>query len=214
MRYAQAVERPRVLITPDEIKIDHPASYYQGQTPGYLQSVKRAGGLPYMAQASTDLVDDYLNDVDGVIISGGYDVNPLSYLQLPHPENELAAPDFDEFEERLINECLAQDRPILMICRGLQLLNVTLGGSLIQHIPDALGHSIDHINRQKDPMLRHEIRLDTASNLGRILFSGQNGARSPRLLVNSYHHQGIDRLASGLTATSRSNDGLIESVEI
>src|SRR5437764_4418650 len=113
---------------------------------GYVDAVRRAGGLPLMIAPEPELVgepDELLARIDGLILSGGVDVDPATYGAHPHPETRGCTPERDAFEIALIRRAVELDMPVLGVCRGMQLLNVAYGGTLLQHLPDTFGHH-DH----------------------------------------------------------------------
>jgi putative glutamine amidotransferase len=144
-----------------------------------------------------------LQGCDGLLLTGGVDVDPSLYGEFPHMMTQAAVPARDALELALLREALEQDLPVLAICRGHQLLNVCLGGSLLQHIEPA-GHEINEGNLSS----WHEVSIESGSRLYDVM-----GAE--RVLVNSRHHQAVtpDRLAPGLRITAMSDDGLAEGVE-
>lgn len=144
-----------------------------------------------------------LQGCEGLLLTGGVDVGPSLYGEFPHLMTQAPAPERDALELALLREALAQDLPVLAICRGHQLLNVSLGGSLLQHI-EGPGHAIEAGNVSS----WHEVSVEPGTRLHEAL-----GAR--RAMVNSRHHQAVtpDRLAPRLRITATSNDGLVEAVE-
>src|SRR5438045_1633177 len=138
-----------------------------------------------------------LQGCEGLLLTGGVDVDPSLYGEFPHLMTQAAAPERDVLELALLREALAQDVPVLAICRGIQLLNVCLGGSLLQHI-ESPGHVIEEGNVSA----WHEVSVEPASRLYDVLRAG-------RVVVNSRHHQAVtpERLAPGLRITAMSDDG-------
>jgi len=145
-----------------------------------------------------------LAGLQGLLLSGGTDLNPARYGGTPHPGNETPDDARDDLETRLLNEALAADLPVLAICRGMQLFNVAHGGTLIQH----LENSAVHVVRPEDPALAaHQILVEPGTRLAAILGAGAHA-------VNSRHHQAVDRVGAGLRVTARSTpDGVIEALE-
>jgi gamma-glutamyl-gamma-aminobutyrate hydrolase PuuD len=169
----------------------------------YVQAVERAGGRPLLVPPSTAGVEETLDALDGLILSGGADLDPALYGHDAHPETDRPFPLRDDGELTLLRAALARDLPALGICRGSQVLNVALGGDLVQHLPDVVGH-----DRHKDvpgTYADHEVAIEHGSKL-----EGMLGARVP---VKSHHHQGFGRLGDGLTATARAEDGTVEALE-
>ncbi len=177
----------------------------------YVAAVLAAGGVPVVLPPQDDHAVPLLDAVDGLLLSGGGDVEPSRYGAAErHPAVYGVSPERDRFELGLIAEALRRDLPLLCICRGIQVLNVALGGTLVQDVaslPD-LPVRIEH--RQQESGLApddlgHDVAIDPDSPLRRLTASASLG-------VNSYHHQAIDRLAPDLAAVAHAPDGLIEAV--
>ena len=168
----------------------------------YLDGVAAAGGVPLLLPpVGTD--PTVLDVLDGLIVSGGCDVDPASYDATPHEETVDTRPGRDEHERILISAALDRDLPLLAICRGLQMLNVTLGGTLHQHLPDVVAH--DAHRPEAAVFGTTEVKVEPDTLTARIL--------GERAGVRCYHHQAIDVLAPGLTVTARAGDGTIEAAE-
>ncbi len=145
-----------------------------------------------------------LDSVDGLMLTGGKDVDATLYGQEPHPENDAPRPDRDAWELALVRAAIERDLPLLGICRGLQVLNVALGGTLIQHVPDVIGsnrYSYGNAEFADNPVV-----TVPGTRTAAILGDG--------LTVKSYHHQAIDRVADGLTVSAHGDDGIIQAVDI
>jgi putative glutamine amidotransferase len=169
----------------------------------YVRAVERAGGRPLLIPPSDDGIEETLNVLDGIIFSGGSDLAPDLYDAEPHPETVDVRDDRDRGEMALLAAALERDMPVLAVCRGSQVLNVTLGGDLDQHLPDSLGH--DEHRPVKGEWAEHDVRLDPASRVGGML-----GERTP---VKSHHHQGFGRIGTGLQETGWADDGTVEALE-
>lgn len=175
----------------------------------YLDEVNRAGALAVLLAPDPQLVerpDEALDLLDGLLLAGGADIDPASYGQAPHPETQDAVPERDAFEIALTRAAIERDLPLLGICRGMQLLNVALGGTLEQHLPDHFEH-------------RRVIGSFDGSDHGVEVLDGTLAAEvigAGRHATKSHHHQGVDRLGDGLLAGARSatGDELIEAVEL
>jgi putative glutamine amidotransferase len=169
----------------------------------YVQAVEHAGGRPLVVPPSEDGVDETLDVLDGLVLSGGEDVDPAQYGAEPHPETRGTRPDRDRAELALLEGALARDMPVLAICRGSQVLNVALGGDLIQHLPEVVG---DEKHKHTPGVFAdHDVTLEADSRLGRIL-----GDRAP---VKSHHHQAYGRLGQGLREVAWAEDGTVEGLE-
>ncbi|CAM3310558.1 gamma-glutamyl-gamma-aminobutyrate hydrolase family protein [Rhodothermus bifroesti] len=178
----------------------------------YLDCIIAAGGLPVVVPVTLSLEDlrTLFEQVDGVLLTGGADVDPVHYGQVPHPATYGIDPDRDRTELALVRWAVTADKPLLGLCRGLQVLNVALGGTLIQDIPSQCPHALPHDGEalgQPRTALLHEVTVQPNSRLAALL-------KQQRLAVNSLHHQAIDQLAPTLVATAHADDGLIEAVEV
>ena len=173
----------------------------------YFDGVSRAGGIAVLLPpqpVDAAIAERVVEGVDGLVLTGGVDVDPAGYGQERHPETDRPRVDRDAWEFALLDAALRSRVPVLGICRGIQVLNVALGGTLHQHLPDVIGHG------------RHRA--------GNAVFSSTQihitpGTRLAALLgdhvdAQCYHHQASDRLADGLHVGARDDDGLIEAVEL
>lgn len=168
----------------------------------YPDMVVAAGGVPVLLPpvvAAAGAVDR----LDAVILSGGPDLDPGRYGAPPHPRAGPPRPERDAAETAVLHRALDRGIPVLGVCRGIQVLNVALGGTLTQHLPDAVGH--DGHNPRPGVFGPVEVALDPGSRAGRAI--------GPGVTVSCHHHQAIDRLADGLVVTGRAADGTVEAVE-
>jgi putative glutamine amidotransferase len=179
--------------------------------PDYEESVRRAGGDVRVLNPAADTPAEIIGTVDGLLLTGGGDVRPDLYGADLHPAFDPAEPGRDEYEIELVRRALERDIPVFAICRGVQLLNVARGGTLIQDIPDEVGTSVEH--RVKEPRfaLAHDVWLTTGSLLERTLRERLEDADS--CAVNSRHHQAPKDLGEGLVASATAPDGVIEAIE-
>ncbi len=175
----------------------------------YVEGVAEAGGVPVVLPpvVGPESVDALLDGLNGLVLSGGSDLSPSYYGEEPVPEMGITIPERDEFEMALVEGALLRGLPIFGICRGLQVLNVALGGSLYQDLPTQFGGDVLK-HRQETPKWQptHEVEVDGSSLVGDIL-----GSRT--LKVNSYHHQAIKDLSDEFVVCARSGDGVIEAIE-
>lgn len=174
----------------------------------YIRAVTDAGGTVVVLPPQA--VDDYsatriLESIDGLVVAGGADVDPRRYGQRPHAKTGAPREDRDAFEDALIRAAIDVDLPFLGICRGAQMLNVVLGGDLIQHVPDVVGS--DHYQLGAARFNTVEVEVDPGTRIAEV-YGGDLRAQA-----SLYHHQAIGRLAEGLVVTSRTEDGIIEAVE-
>lgn len=175
----------------------------------YFEAVTNAGGIAVLLPpqpVNDEIAASILSGLDGIIMTGGKDIDPSRYGQDAHPETDEPRPDRDEWEDVLLRGAIDQEVPFLGICRGAQLLNVSLGGTLTQHLPDVIGTT--RYNLGGGIFADNEVQIDSASKLGEVF--GEHSAFD----VKSYHHQAIDDLAQGLVVTARSDDGVIQAVEL
>ena len=170
----------------------------------YVDSVRAAGGLPLLMAPGCESPEEYLDHVDGVIFAGGGDIHPDHFGADEHPSQYGQDDERDAFELRLMRGVLDRKMPTLAICRGLQMLNVVLGGDLHVHLPDVVGEDVLHRLPTRKPVL-HRVRLASGSALASIY-----GATEIETL--SWHHQAVNRLGRGLAATAWAGDGTIEAV--
>ncbi|MDB5183569.1 MAG: peptidase [Candidatus Saccharibacteria bacterium] len=204
--------RPLIGITSGEIyNKEHPWSpYVFGQSYTYIDAVIEAGGTPviFPITANQDVIDQLLGSVDGVLLAGGNDLTPQLYGQemAGTIDNSKAR---DDFEMLLLQHTLQAHKPILGICRGMQLLNVQRGGTLYQNIKDNLPGKDNHDSSNEAKSiehLAHTLRVEPSSALAAIVGGIE-------IQTNSHHHQAIDKLGEGLIVNSYAEDGLIEGIE-
>ncbi len=180
----------------------------------YTQAIIQAGGIPLILPANlpTSQLASLLPRLDGILFSGGDDVNPRLYGEDQLPETKKVLDERDEIESVLLKSCLEQGKPVFGICRGLQLINVVLGGSLYQHIQDQFPGAIQHDRHDDMREKRHHSVTVTPNSL----LARSTGLTSfTSIQVNTLHHQGIRNLAKGLNIGAKcSEDGLIEAVEM
>jgi gamma-glutamyl-gamma-aminobutyrate hydrolase PuuD len=148
-------------------------------------------------------LDETLDALDGILFSGGSDLDPDLYGQEAHPATVGVAKERDRAELALLEAALARDMPVLAICRGSQLLNVARGGDLVQHLPEVVGH--ERHKHEPGAYSDHEVKVAPDSRLGGLL-----GAHAP---VKSHHHQGMGRIGDGLLEVAWAEDGVVEGLE-
>jgi len=213
LRHSVLVNRPLILVTPSTSPAgaelpDHAISL----ACWYMEALSDAGGLPLCLPLTTDpgWIADAVKRADGVLITGGDDIDPHIYWR-EVPEELIktcycAEPDRDTMELQVIEEVLRQRCPLLAICRGHQLVNVALGGTLYVDLPTQHPGPIDHCQLEKRCEVAHRISVVLPSNFARIV-------GRPSLEVNTTHHQAISRLAAPLQAVGIAPDGIIEATE-
>ena len=170
----------------------------------YLDVVVRAGGTPVLLPPLPEADASVLDVLDGLVLSGGGDVDPAGYGAAPHPRTGGTSAVRDGAEQTLLRAALDRDVPVLGVCRGMQVLNVALGGTLVQHLPEVVGSE----SHRPEPATfgRTRVRLEPGSLL--------NGLLGDEVEVDCYHHQAVDVLAPPLTAVGRADDGTVEAVEL
>jgi putative glutamine amidotransferase len=205
--------KPLVALTARRLSADRVAHWQTegiGERAPYLERVQAAGGIPVVLAAlpgaSVD-VEDIVARVDAVVLTGGPDVDPVHYEQAAHPRTYGVDDIVDDFELPLTLAALDGGRPLLAICRGIQVLNVALGGTLHQHLPDLPGVEMHGRPAEPGGELHHTVTLEADSRLARIM-----GTATP--IVSCHHHQSIDRVAKGLRVVGRAADGIVEAVEM
>lgn len=173
----------------------------------YLAPVIAAGGVPTLLPPQPvvpGVIEHLVSRLDGLVIPGGWDVDPALYGQEAHPETDKPRPERDAWEQALIREAIRQDVPLLCICRGEQLLNVTLGGTLHQHLPEVVGTGHYQLGGYEFNKIQVEVRQ--GSRLEQLI-----GASPEPVPVS--HHQAVDRLGEGLIAAAWSEDQVVEAIE-
>ena len=169
----------------------------------YVDAVEAAGGRPLLVPPSEEGVEETLEALDGIVFSGGGDIDPGVYGSEPHPATSGVRTKRDRAELALLEAALALDMPVLAVCRGSQVLNVARGGDLVQHLPEVVG---DQKHKETPGVFsEHEVQVSPESRLGALV-----GTR-PRVM--SSHHQGLGRIGEGLVVSARADDGTIEGVE-
>ena len=191
---------PRIVETATGPALLHTASRY------YVDGVERAGGVAVILPIlDPDAVGSLLRAVDGLLLTGGGDVAPSRYGARPIAETHNVDPLRDAFEIRLIKGAIDADMPLLAICRGMQVLNVAMGGSLVQHVPHATGQDHDQVERWHEAV--HRVKIEPDSHLAEAL-----GATE--IDVNSMHHQAVDQAAPGTRAVAWAEDDTVEAIEV
>lgn len=174
---------------------------------GYVKAVQEVGGVPLLFPVSSpNYAELYVNQIDKLILTGGQNVDPQFYGEKSAVGEELFNKERDRFEFALFKEALKQKKPIFAVCRGMQLANVALGGSLYQNLTKVSESPIHHMQAPVDRKIpTHSIRTEKNSRLNQIYGETTN--------VNSFHWQGIHRLGDRLKITARSEDGVVEGIE-
>lgn len=173
---------------------------------GYLNAVARAGGLPVLVDPVGD-PRGILDRVDALVLTGGPDLDPAGYGQVPHPKTYGVDPAIDDFEVALILDALGRELPTLAICRGFQVLNVACGGTLHQHIPDEPG--VEPHGRPGEPNSgrTHAVSIEAGTLLAKVM-------GTTRTVATCHHHQAAAEIGAGLRVVARADDGIVEGIEL
>jgi putative glutamine amidotransferase len=169
----------------------------------YVRAIEEAGGRALLVPPATEGLEETLDVLDGLLFSGGADLDPGSYGAEAHPETNGVRPERDRAELALLEGALARDMPVLAVCRGSQVLNVARGGDLVQHLPEVVGHQ----GHKQAPgvFADHDVEVLPETRLRAVI-----GERAP---VKSHHHQGYGRLGEGLREAAHAEDGTVEAIE-
>ena len=204
------MKKPVIVLSPsyDPVEI-LPAFHNYAVFDSNCNAIAEAGGIPVIAPYLKEKEDiaQLVEQADGVFLTGGCDVVPASYGEETRPCCDAVCPERDEFELALIQEALRQDKPLLCICRGSQILNVAFGGTLYQDLKTDTDTAVDHTNYQKYLGDAHDIKVEKDSHLYRTM-------EQEVMTINSLHHQGIKDLGEGLRAVGVAPDGLVEALEV
>ncbi len=173
--------------------------------PDYLAALEQAGAKVRVLDASQDVLPAALDGCDGVLLTGGVDVDPRVYGEAPHPTVETDAAR-DDYELALARLAIDRDVPLLAICRGVQVLNVAAGGSLIQDLPTQHPSATPHSITEPRNAIAHDVAITAGTCLSMLL--GQ-----PSMAVNSRHHQAVKDAAPGFVVSAVSPDGVVEAIE-
>ncbi len=166
----------------------------------YVRAVERAGGRAVLVPPDDDGIEEIVDALDGLVFSGGNDLEPQEYGADAHPATVGTNPERDRGELALLQEALERDLPVLAICRGFQVLNVARGGDIVQHLPEIVGHE-EH-REVVGEFSEHTVRVDPSSRIGRV-----------DTAVKSHHHQAVGRVGDGLHEVAWAEDGTVEGLE-
>jgi putative glutamine amidotransferase len=179
-------------------------------TQAYVKAIMQAGGVPVLIPSliANDGWDALYRRLDGILLTGGGDISLDHFKGDPHPRIDDVDPERDTVELNLLHASVADGKPFLGICRGCQLVNVGLGGTLYTHIPDQLPNALDHsYPGNMRTVLVHEVKIDEGTRIANVL-------GEPIVKVNSHHHQGLEDIAPSLRVAGRAPDGLVEAIEL
>lgn len=172
----------------------------------YCHAVNLSGGIPLVLSYSEISLQEYITIFDGILFTGGGDIDPFYFQQAPHPSLGSITPERDQFELALCRLALQKKMPILAICRGMQILNVAAGGSIFQDISAYITEPIKHSQLAPKYYASHSIFLKESTYLKKLF-------QSETLMVNSFHHQSVNITGEDLIVCAQSSDGVIEAIE-
>lgn len=182
--------------------IQFPAQYVNDD---YVDAIVKAGGIPVLLPiCDKSAIDGQLDILDGVIMSGGVDMNPLFYNDTYHEKQGISSYRRDVYDLALLKKCIERKMPVLGICRGMQGMNVAFGGTLYQDNQEA-GSVNEHTQKERKQYPIHSINIGKGSFLYSVLGN--------KYLVNSFHHQSVKDLGEGLVITAKASDGIVEGIE-
>jgi gamma-glutamyl-gamma-aminobutyrate hydrolase PuuD len=169
----------------------------------YVRMLEAAGARPLVVPPSTEGVEETLDALDGLLLTGGPDLDPGLYGADAHMATDDPRRERDAGELALLTAALERDQPVLAVCRGSQILNVARGGDLVQHLPETLGH--DRHKHEPGTFSQHGVEVKQGTRLAEVV-----GGRTP---VKSHHHQGFGRVGEGLVESAWADDGTLEAIE-
>ncbi len=197
------MQKPRIGLT----------TYGVANSPGYnipaeyVQSIHRAGGVPLLLPpVAPDMIDRWIESIQGVVLIGGGDIDPARYGAASHETIYNLDTARDACEFALTRRVLDRQLPTLAICRGMQVVNVALGGTLYRHLPEVVGETVPH-RRPPRETIRHTVTVEADSLVAEAM-------QATRVEIVSWHHQAVDRLGEGLKAVAWADDGVIEAMEL
>jgi putative glutamine amidotransferase len=199
------MSRPIVGLTTYHRDLEERPRFYLPSA--YVDAVRVGGGIPVLLTPGEERPAELLERVDALVFSGGGDLDPAHFGGEAHPDSYFICQERDAFELQLMRAALERETPVLAICRGTQVLNVALGGSLHGHLEDVVGDTILHRESQTRH-LHHPVKLDPQSRLAELFGTTELAE------VASWHHQAVDRLGAGLRAVAWAPDGTVEALEL
>ena len=205
---SDSARRPLIAITARRLGETRrwPHSYATVSPRGYLDAVARAGAWPVLIDPYGDS-QGLLDRFDGLVLSGGPDLDPAGYGQARHSKTYGVDPAADAFESALARDAIAREMPTLAICRGIQVVNVALGGSLHQHVPDDPGVPAHGRPGEPNGARELEVTIEAGTLLAKVM-------GPTRVVASCHHHQAVDRVGHGLRVVARADDGIVEALEL
>lgn len=203
------MNKPLIGITPDRNDVAANAEAHFFVRRNYCSAVAEAGGVPFIVPYQMEMVERYLDTIDGLVVTGGmFDVDPAAYgMPSKYPDELTLKADRTAFERAMLRGALERDLPVLGICGGMQLIAIEMGAKLFQHIPSEIRTDIEHKQAQSCEVGTHRILLQEESRLRRILGTGE-------CFVNSLHHQSVMNGTARLRVAALADDGVVEAVEV
>ncbi len=200
-------EKPLIGVTATQEKGDAPSNYQIGRH--YINGVARAGGIPIILPLiqNEEQIQELAFRLDGLLMSGGVDMDPMLFGEEPHPKMGRIDPERDFFEKTMLEKMLQQEKAVFGICRGCQIINLVMGGTIYQDLPAQKGGElVKHSQNAPRWYPTHSVKVKSGSDLIDV-FADET------IRVNSYHHQAIKDVAPGFTATAHAPDGVVEAIE-
>ncbi len=199
------------VLVPLEIYQDNPIVPVIGVRPTYIEKLTQYGLLPLFIfpTMTEEMIDSLYKESDGIYLTGGDDLDPKLYNQKKHSKTILTDSKWDEVEVEILKRALKDKKPMLLICRGSQVLNVAAGGTLIQHLPDIIKKENHNTNQNYDDLpkvKKNKVFIDKKSQVYKIIKSTEIG-------VNCYHHQAVEELGENMIVTGKTKEGVIEIIE-
>lgn len=204
------MKKPRIGIVANLLVVESgmlPGIYRSYVNQDYIESLEKAGCIPVLLPVLTNLEDvqQQLEYLDGVVLSGGYDIDPLLYGEQPLPGQGFSMPEVDRYYMAVISAADKLGKPVFGICKGLQALNVAFGGTMYQDLGRQCPQALQHTQQAPRYAATHYVQVEPESFLAKVL--------PTKTLVNSFHHQAIKDLAKEFCATAKADDGVIEGIE-
>ncbi len=182
-----------------------------GKPHDYEESIRRAFGDPRTLDRAVDRPEDVVRACDGILLCGGGDVDPALYGEAPHATYAPAEPGRDAYELELVRLAIQADVPLLAICRGVQVLNVAMGGTIVQDIPSEVNGAGPHSVKDTSSHIAHEVWIASDTLIFRLMQEKLEDGET--LQVNSRHHQAVKKIADGFVVSATAPDGVIETIE-
>lgn len=203
------MNKPRIGIAANlrTIGSDMPGMYFSYVSHDYVEALERSGAIPVMLPVlkDLDLLRQQMEGLSGILLPGGYDIDPMLYGEQPVIGQDFAMAEVDRFSIRTLQEADAMGLPVLGVCKGIQVINVAFGGTLYQDLPRQKEGCLQHSQKAPRYNPSHYVSIEAGSFLSELF--------PARIAVNSFHHQAVKETAKGFRVTARAEDGVIEAIE-